>query len=306
MIGKLFITNNDYAFDTLDSTLLTNSNYKDIIKRKQVVDCCTSFGDLMLDTREIKQEVYDYVTASIDLDSSFEGGSDIRYLLPLIHTENAKVDPKIIDQIFKFNVNSNLAERTTDEPVLWVAGCSFSSSVGVEPNERWGHLVSNHFELPEVNVAQGGSSITFAADQILRSDIKPGDRVCWGLTSIPRVDFIDQQGQYHSSPIKMAHEKNLFKLYTMDYFNSQTQKMQYLKAVKQVVNFCQKIGADLVIANMLCNSRPVVECLKQLPNYVDLGCDNLSFIDLGTDGQHPGPKQHQQYAKEIIKFIQGQ
>ena len=310
-IRKLFIANQNYAFHSLDSTLITNSNYKDIIKSKQVVDCCTSFADLGLMQDNIKQEVYDYVTKSIDLNSSFEWGSDIGYILPLILTKNAKVDPKIIDQIFKFNCDRHLAERTTNDPVLWVAGCSLSSAIGVEPNERWGHNVSNHFNLPEVNIAKGGSSITFAADQILRSDIRRGDRVIWGLTGADRVDLVNSEGEYDSCVFPAAKERNAFDLYTLDYFDSPMQQIQYAKAVKQVVNFCQKIGANLVLANMLCDSKPIVNYLKQLPNYVDfynaVGLySKLNFIDTGTDSQHPGPKQHQHYANEIIKCIQGE
>ena len=197
-IGNLFIANHSYDFDSLDSTLITNSNYEDIIKSKQVVDCCTSFADLDLLIVNVKQEVYDHVTKSIDLASNVELGSDICYILPLMDINNVKVDPKIIDQIFKFNCDRHLAERTTNDPVLWVAGCSFSSAVGVESDERWGHYVSNHFNLPEVNIAQGGASITFAADQILRSDIRPSDRVIWGLTGVARVDFVSSEGEYES------------------------------------------------------------------------------------------------------------
>ena len=310
-IGNLFIANKDYAFDSLDSTLITNSNYRDIIKSKQVIDCCTSFADLDLQITNIKQEVYDHVTKSIDLESGVEWGSDMCYILPLLlATKNAKVDSDTIDLIFKWNVDKHLAERTTNDPVLWVAGCSVSSAVGVEPNERWGHYVSNYFNLPEVNIAKGGTSITFAADQILRSDIRRGDRVIWGLTSVARVDFVSSEGAYVSCGITQAKERNVFDLYTIDYFDSPTQHIQYTKAVKQVVNFCQKIGADLVLANMLCDSKPVVDYLKQLPNYVscsdELGLYSESdFIDLGTDGMHPGPLQHKDFAEEIIKFIQG-
>lgn len=311
MIGKLFIANQNYAFDTLDSTLLTNSNYKDIIKSKQVVDCCTSFEDLGLPAVDVKQKVYDHVTESIDFDSNFEWGSNQWYILPLIHTENAKIDTEIIDQIFKFNCDRHLSERTTNDPVLWVAGCSFSSAVGVESNERWGHLVATELRLEEVNIAQGGASITFAADQILRSDIRRGDRVIWGLTTVARVDHVQSNGLYRSCTFDHAKKRNVFDLYTVDYFDSLTQQIQYVKAVKQVVNFCQKIGADLVVADMLCDRKTIVDYLKQLPNYVgcfnDLGLySKLDFIDIGTDGMHPGPLHHQKYATEIIKFIQGE
>ena len=215
------------------------------------------------------------------------------------------------DAWLKNTVDSHLSKRTTNDPVLWVAGCSFSSAVGVESNERWGHLVATELRLEEVNIAQGGASITFAADQILRSDIRRGDRVIWGLTTVARVDYVNSDEVYTSCVVTVAKERNVFDLYTIDYFDSPTQQIQYTKAVKQVVNFCQKIGAELVLANMLCDSNPIVNYLKQLPNYVgcynDLGVySKLNFIDIGTDGRHPGPKTHQKYAKEIIKFIQGE
>ena len=43
-------------------------------------------------------------------------------------------------------------------------------------------------------------------------------------------------------------------------------------------------------------------------SYIDLSEESKidNMIDLGTDYLHPGPKQHQEYAKEIIKVIQGE
>jgi len=34
--------------------------------------------------------------------------------------------------------------------------------------------------------------------------------------------------------------------------------------------------------------------------------NKLMYKDLGTDKQHPGPLQHQEYAKQITKVIQGE
>jgi hypothetical protein len=47
--------------------------------------------------------------------------------------------------------------------------------------------------------------------------------------------------------------------------------------------------------------------LKDLPEYLHLQDfnDNISFIDLGIDDNHPGPKTHQWYADQIFEFING-
>jgi len=303
MIGKLFIANSTYKFDGLNSTLLTANNYKNIIESDQIVDCCTSFDDLRMSIHNIKQELYDHVTESITFSSDFTvAHGNGNYLYPLVDSNKAEV----ADRVFEWNTDNLHNERTTDDPVLWVAGCSFSSAVGVNKQERWGNLVSKYLRVPEVNIARGASSVTFAADQILRSDIRQGDRVIWGLTHPARVDYVNIEGEYTSCVINNAKQFGVFDLYSMDYFDSSTQQIQYTKAVKQVVNFCKKIDAELTLVNFLCDSKPIVDYLKQLPNYVSC-CSKLNFIDIGTvDELHPGPKQHQQYAKEIIKVIQGE
>jgi hypothetical protein len=49
--------------------------------------------------------------------------------------------------------------------------------------------------------------------------------------------------------------------------------------------------------------------LQTYKNFIDLQLpfDNETFrpilIDYGSDGAHPGPLQHKEYAKQIIKFI---
>ena len=308
MIGNLFIANSTYKFDSLNSTLLTANNYKNIIENDQVVNCCTSFDDLGISIHNIKQELYDHVTESITFSSDFTvAHGNGNYLYPLIDSDKAKVE----DRVYEWNTDRLLNERTTDDPVVWVAGCSISSAIGVNKQQRWGNLVSKYLKVPEVNIARGATSVTFAADQILRSDIRSGDCVIWGLTQPSRVDHVNSKGEYTSCVFINAKKSGVLDLYNPNYFDSPTQQIQYTKSVKQVVNFCKKINAELILVNFLCDSKPIVDYLEQLPNYVScyIKPDSTSksyFIDTGTDRQHPGPKQHQEYAKEIIKFIQGE
>jgi lysophospholipase L1-like esterase len=78
--------------------------------------------------------------------------------------------------------------------------------------------------------------------------------------------------------------------------------------IAQVQNFCHKLGAKLYLLNMIDISWMSV-ILTQYPNYLDLLEDLkiknsiISYIDVGTDNRHPGPKQHQQWADKVLKFI---
>ena len=69
----------------------------------------------------------------------------------------------------------------------------------------------------------------------------------------------------------------------------------------QVANFCEKIGAKLMAVPILC-SEALQLILHNNPNYYQIPY-MVNFLDMGTDGEHPGPKQHQWYADQISKII---
>ena len=307
MIGTLYIGTQDYDFDHLDTELLTKDNYASVIKSQKVIDYHTSIEDLYLKVEECKQLVNNCNVIELLEWKTLTSCDYPNYVHILALSE--LVDPTTdLAKIYIKHADSTRALRTTDDPVLWTAGCSYTSSVGVDPTERWGHLVATELGLEEVNTAQGGASIWDACDQILRSDIRKDDTVVWGLTSVSRVEII-QYGQLTSLPIgnyqKLDPEQQY---YTLDYFNSPTIKIKYVRQIQQVINFCNKIGAKLHIVNFLEKDGITTRYLTDTNvSYIDLRDQvHSKAIDLGTDGEHPGPKQHQKYAKEIIKLIQGE
>jgi len=99
--------------------------------------------------------------------------------------------------------------------------------------------------------------------------------------------------------------------YNPDYFFSNTQCLIAIRQIQQVINYCNKIGVQLYLINFLdCSWIPF--SLHQKENFLDLyrtfNDDTLlqDLIDVGTDGEHPGPLQHEAYAKDIITLIQGE
>jgi hypothetical protein len=195
--------------------------------------------------------------------------------------------------------------RKTHEQQLWIAGCSISHGVGVTDNSRYGTLIANKLDKKVSFLTKSGSSIQWAADQILRSNIKAGDIVVWGLTAWHRTtSYKHQTLRYLNVNMLLENPDIDFKLEDL---TSDQVFYQSLISVFQVINFCRAAGAELVIASMLDNS--IISYLEDFPNLIMLynlwGRDQSQlFLDIGTDYIHPGPITHQFYAEQIYQKIQ--
>jgi hypothetical protein len=186
--------------------------------------------------------------------------------------------------------------RKTSQSQLWISGCSISHGVGVDHNQRYGQILSDRLSLPVSFLTNGGTSVIWAADQILRSDIRKNDILVWGLTSIPRLPVFADDKLHHVYPHSTVFQDLLVKSQEDILYRS-------LISIYQVINFCKKIEIDLFLINVFDNV---------LVNYLDdvevISLHNLwgkapydQFEDLGTDHSHPGVKTHMFYAEEIFK-----
>lgn len=202
--------------------------------------------------------------------------------------------------------------RKTQDPQLWIAGCSVSHGVGVDADQRYGALLAEELGLECSFLTRGGSAIDWSADQILRSDIRAGDIVVWGLTNWNRITYIhnhkllkgvvintyDDYPEYHN----IVSMENLFLDQTF---------YQHFYSIKQVINYCNKIGSKLFLAPMVNGNYSLLSFLYQEKNYIhiphQLQYKNNTlyekYEDLGSDHLHPGPKQHLIYKNIILNFI---
>jgi hypothetical protein len=191
--------------------------------------------------------------------------------------------------------------RKTNNSQLWISGCSLSHGVGVDTTQRYGQLIADSLNLPVSFLTEGGSSISWAVDQIVRSDIRANDTVILGLTEEFRFP-------YWTSNNKIWHIGSNYDAAKLPFTNLSTDIIdrlitddncfyQSIIRIHQLVNFCNKIDAKLLIVGLL--SSPLLALhLNNINNFVYY--KNFKspdcYIDLGTDGQHPGPLQHQLYA----------
>jgi hypothetical protein len=192
---------------------------------------------------------------------------------------------------------------------LWIAGCSISNGDGVEIDERYGHHLANKLDMPVSFLTQGGSSINWAADQILRSDIQPGDIVVWGLTSLARTTFMNDNCDIINVNIsRYVTTPEIHKVIPLELLgHSKNNLFHYLQDVYKVINFCSKIKATLVLAGLLLDYEEL-KYVYDLPNFTALYCINgvefnERFLDIGNDNIHPGPLTHKFYAEEIYKTL---
>jgi len=177
--------------------------------------------------------------------------------------------------------------RKTNDPCVFVSGCSVSYGTGVEKHQAFGHLVSKHIKKEQVMLARPGSGLEFQKDQILRSDIRSGDIVIWGLTEeLRRPEWVGTGVRSRPWTSETFEETGIYLSVT---------------SIFQVVNFCRKIGAQLILIPVIC-SETLRLGLKDVPEFLSLPYQT-KFIDLGFDDQHPGPKQHKSWANHIIKRI---
>ena len=218
---------------------------------------------------------------------------------------------KKIVSLPKFDLTRTMLEladkRVTQHSQLWVSGCSISHGVGVENYQRYGQLIADHLDLPVSFLTAGGSSIEWAADQILRSDIRPKDKVVWGITSDARVPYYTNNKLIHVHPDFYKNNPKFNSVLNISALDEPNMIYKATTKIHQVINFCKKINAELYLGGFLVSSI-FAPYLVELPNYIQFyGMPHVDldkmFLDYGTDDLHPGPITHQWYADNFLTKI---
>jgi len=304
----MFVGNNDYNLGEQaqkkdpSAFLIDFSNYKKFLKTVYAEDITvyTSFADLPKITSN--DAVFFEVLKKADV---------IFYCPPLKWSDHSDVfvweNNRTITEYFLYHINlvknnvqgldlksyqnsSYLAlteSRKTVDKQLWIAGCSIAHGVGVDKSEKFGTLISNKLDLEVSYLTRPGSSIDWANDQILRSDIRKNDILVWGITQEVRAPkLINGKVVFERDPYVLLDEISLYRAVT---------------SVHQVVNFCRKVSVELILLPILCSER-----LQLLMHDLDefyLYPYRPEFLDFGTDNVHPGPAQHRAWAEFCINLL---
>lgn len=299
--------NNQELADTAknyDSTafLVDNKNYKKFLEsdHSNQITGYTSSADLpkITDNRSIFFDVLSKADKIFycppvkwsDATKEFSWNSQQRfteYYLNCINLEKNNVHGLDLTPYAHSSYLDLVETRQTDNPCLWITGCSSSLGVGVELNQRYGQLIADKIGYPVYHLTERGASIEWSADQILRSDIRKGDIVVWGLTTEfrgPRA--LNGKVVRENNPDALLSETRLYKAIT---------------SVHQVVNFCRAVGCQLVMFPII-TSENLQLMLHSVEEYIQLPY-HIGYLDLGNDGIHGGTLQHLTWANHVLKRI---
>jgi len=201
--------------------------------------------------------------------------------------------------------------RKTVQPQMWSVGCSITHGIGVTNSTRYGHLIADELDMECSFLTRPGSSIAWAADQILRSDLKSNDIVVWGITNNERVSYIHQGQLLPGVTIGIYHKyPELKQLVPIETLLTENTLYQNIYSIEQVINFCSKCQARLVMIGLL-SSYNILRYLSTKSNFFNFPYSFTfsnssmihSFVDVGTDNRHPGTLQHSLYKNFVLKHI---
>jgi hypothetical protein len=297
----------------INARLITIKNYKKIRPGTYY----TSIGDLTTPEKfvSVLEQADTIIYAPpVEIWSSSQTQKQTEYWLTVMrafeHKKIINIDDLRLPLLDKF---LHLADRRTSEgSQVWIAGCSISHGDGVEKSQRYGQLIADQLQQPVAFLTASGSSISWAADQILRSDLRTGDTVVWGLTSMYRKTWFNDNhdvahiNTYWWNPVYMFVKNIKHTSVTLDQLWEQDRAYDAITKIYQVVNFCNKLGVKLYLAGLLVDLRRYSINLSNFVSFYDEIKQNETnqFLDIGTDPQrHPGPLTHQWYADEILKKI---
>lgn len=199
-------------------------------------------------------------------------------------------------------------KRKTEEKQIWIVGCSLAQGFGVADNERYGYLIGEKLNLPVSFLTETAGSIKWAADQILRADIREGDLVIWGLTAVGRIPFVDDNDQlHHIMPYSRKDNKEFKNLFSKNFLVSNHVCYEAISHIEQATEYMNKNNIKYILGlfplSMSKHKDKLLKYISQFNNSVLLyntESNEKRFIDLGSDNLHPGVLQHQWYADSIL------
>lgn len=219
-----------------------------------------------------------------------------------------------IENIFDLGTFYPVVNRQTDSPNLWIAGCSFSSAIGVDDKVRWGQLVAEQLSIPVNFLAEPGSGNSHQIHKILSSDIRKDDIVIMQATFPERNTIIYQEYQsgkfrpwnltssvYHNNP-------DINKIQPIGDLIQPTSYINQIRDFKTLQNICKKIGVKLIVWGADIIPNVLLSYLNKQDNYFHFTNTKHSsstkfFLDYGSDNMHPGPLQHLAYSEFILEKL---
>lgn len=290
------------------SCILNSFNFQQILSQSQKIDCHSSWQDIGFENIPIIFDAADTIDFAYFGDpsqhnlSSYELGrlcnESMRHWSKIKNPPSFLSDPIVVDAI-------DAVPRTAD-PMIWAVGCAVTKSMSMSEHLYWPSVLSDTLGRPILTVTRSRSSLLWAADKILRQDIRSGDLVIWGMTTLyHKIEA--SSGAWDQIPVKkqsLSDIDPMFRDWISPYLDSHDLVVKNMRAILQVMAVLEKLNVNLLLVNLL-DVTWLSKLLEHHENFLDLtdtqgfaGTDS-KYIDLADNTIHPGPKMHAYYAESI-------
>jgi hypothetical protein len=288
----LHISNTEFDVNTIypNSVLLTSCD-----QPRQGNEYHTSIGDMP--AGDIMKIVSEFDTINF-LDQSFSSESDlwketVVLLTALSHQHKVcNFNPGKVKNFLDYDLDR------TDEPTLWVFGCSHSHGTGLSDiNNRYSNIISKHLNLPLRSITKPGSSTQWSHRHLINTNFISGDVVIWQLTTPDRLTMMLQQ----PTEIMLARSNNRS---LIDCWTDQQTEFYQLSLMNTAVRYLRSQPVKFVITSINSNNSSIYSYLTEYTKYPEYCyCPNWC-CDLGSDNLHAGPLSHKALALSLINQLQ--
>lgn len=287
----LYLTESTFDFRQVnaDSVLITEYT-------EDLPSCIyhTSLGDLSVDTIIKLSSQFDVIEFA---QQGFDTSSDVYKETLLLYQYLTKQHKKTGKSVLQFTDHPGIDTRS-DQPILWVFGCSHSHGVGLLPHELpYGKLLSQDLNLPLKLITKPGSSLHWSYRHLMNSCIQSQDTVIWQLTTPGRVS---QFNGLNVEEIVLSNSKNR-KL--IDYMSDNQLYFNHLSLLNTGVRFLRSIGCKFAIT-AICDFGRMYDYVFEYVKYPEYCYSYGMQIDHGTDGMHVGPLSHKAIAQCLLNHLQ--
>ena len=197
---------------------------------------------------------------------------------------------------FVSGVNLN---RSSDQPLLWVFGCSHTHGVGLpDQNQRYANQMARLLDLPVRVIAQPGASIDWTLRHLISSRISPQDTVVWQLTTATRFSKLKQfDGQCREFLLKDGDRTDVL------YWTDEQLYLKQLSCLAMGMSLLRTIGCKSILTSLNGQSNLDYYLMIEYAKYPEYCYLPNMVVDLGTDNLHFGPRTHDRIAMGLIQHL---
>jgi hypothetical protein len=311
VVKKLFIGDVNFELAEFaktkekDSILITDDNFSTEVDYAytSIGDLClTNFISILFNSLEIFYLPPQHWSDGKTSETPYSLGWLTKHYLRLVKNQK-NIPVHGIDFSTPEYVHQPIA-RKTEQPQIWVIGCSTSKGSGVTSDEVYGQILSKKLKMPVTILAQSGSSNLFQSQLLCQAEIKKDDIVIFGLTTKSRLKYIINGELLNVSASEYLLNPKINEVLPLEYFDQEQRTFESIYAIQMAQNFCNQTKAKLILIGIHVDL-DVSSLISYNKNYIMVhgttGLDwDSSFLDFGSDGEHPGPLTHQYYAKLIL------